>query len=308
MTNDKKSIIRVSNQLTSLITLKNIERQEFYNDVNLIKSKQITNKSFIEKYDNIFNGNIAFYGKKAFKQYQNKEISFDVYQDKTINSFLGSVRRNINLKNIKKLDNNDYIEFNNDLRNETIIKIKIKKPNKINPINVKTEFHKFFKQVNYVLMPFGFRNKSDFIYKFKQEKQLKKFLKKEREKGLISDFDSDTRIGNFTSEISPALIYDLDILYNFFKKYYNFEKFRFSIGFSFDYEICDINGKNYKTDTFGAKTSLNKKNHLLFQETSYKINWLSEFFTNLMRSKLYFIYESKIFLTFYTESNFFFKF
>jgi len=121
---NEKNIIRFTNQLSSTITLKNTTKEVFFDDITKVKTNKISSKDFIKKYDNLFNGLTANFGKTYFSD---KSLTQDKQNEKAINSFLASVRRNSNINYFTQLSNKDFIRFNQDLRTNTILKAKINK-------------------------------------------------------------------------------------------------------------------------------------------------------------------------------------
>lgn len=143
----EKDIIRFTNQIASTISLKNITKQEFFNDINKLKSGKITNSEYISKYPMLFDGNVAEFGKKA--------KGTKDYESKAIKSYKGSIRRNSNIQYYSQLKDKDYITFNNELRQEVVIKPqimkkrKITKPsNKISSSIIKSKLNRSYKAVN----------------------------------------------------------------------------------------------------------------------------------------------------------------
>lgn len=131
-----KDVNRVTKQITSIITLKNISKQEFFNDVNNLKSNQIGIKDFKNKYSDLFNGNIA--------KFKNKD------------SFLGSYKRNINPNYYKQSKSKDVINFNAEFRTRTIYipkvekkQISTKKVSKSEQISYKSDKNKFKSHLRY---------------------------------------------------------------------------------------------------------------------------------------------------------------
>lgn len=121
----EKDVIRVSNQIASTILLAKISKEVFFDDIIFLKinqKKASVRNDFINKYPNLFNGNTAKYGQKAFS---NTRKSRDIQTKEAITSFLASVRRNANINNFINIPNQDYVDFNNELRTATIYKAKI---------------------------------------------------------------------------------------------------------------------------------------------------------------------------------------
>lgn len=99
------NINKFTQDITSIITLHNISKQEFFDDISLIKPKKAKYKWFKVKYSELFDGTYA--------EYKSKE------------SFLGSYRRNINPKYYNQSQSKNVVKFNQELRFETIYKVKI---------------------------------------------------------------------------------------------------------------------------------------------------------------------------------------
>jgi len=113
MTDYSTSINKFTKNITSIITLKNITKQEFFNDINGLKSKTIGIKTFKIKYIELFDGTFSKY--KATKTTSLKD------------SFLGSYRRNMNPKYYNQSKSKNVIAFNQELRFNTTEKPKIDK-------------------------------------------------------------------------------------------------------------------------------------------------------------------------------------
>jgi hypothetical protein len=206
------------------------------------------------------------------------------------------------------------IRFNQDLRKQLVItpikkkkKKKVKKKKvlvqKLNPLKAKTKYHKFYRQINYVSVPLGFEKKTDFIYEFKQKKQLKKLQKTNLNIQSLSIY-----VNNYNSEIESKLDVDLPILLQFFDKYYQTKDFRFLIGISVNYETLDSTNHYVDNDSFGVRTSVHRKKNLLEGNLLQKLQDLLDWFNKITRSKAYYIFNSKIFITFYTEKGISFNF
>lgn len=99
----EKSVNRFTYQVNAVISLKNVSKSQFFDDINKIKTKQISEKDFIRKYNQLFDGTIAKF--------------------KDTNSFLGSYRRNINPKYFNQSKDKDVIQFSKDLRIQTFTAI-----------------------------------------------------------------------------------------------------------------------------------------------------------------------------------------
>jgi len=120
MTKDfSKSINRFTHNVNAIISLNNISKQEFFDDINKIKPKGTPYKWFKDKYIELFNG--------TFSKYKSKE------------SFLGSYRRNINPIYYNQSGSKKVIKFNQELRFDTIHKEKIQKKVKKKFKLIKTE-------------------------------------------------------------------------------------------------------------------------------------------------------------------------
>jgi len=103
-------VIRVSNQINSVIGLHQTTKDSFYKDIESIKSGKfhLTPKGkclyFENKYPELFNSQVAKY--------------------KNTSSFIGSVRRNTNPNQYNQCSNPLYVQFNQDLRTKTKISVK----------------------------------------------------------------------------------------------------------------------------------------------------------------------------------------
>ena len=101
------TINKFTKNINSIINLKKITNQEFYNDINNLKSKKLGFRKFRNKYIELFDNTYA--------KYKSKE------------SFLGSYRRNINPKYYNQSKSKDVIRTNQELRVKTLIEPKIQK-------------------------------------------------------------------------------------------------------------------------------------------------------------------------------------
>jgi len=108
---------RFTRNINAVISTKNISKMEFLNDINELKSKDLTQKAFISKYNDLFNGVYSFFGKKYHNTTQ--------FEKQAINSFLGSYRRNINPNYYNQSISKDVVNFNRDMRFTTTEKRKI---------------------------------------------------------------------------------------------------------------------------------------------------------------------------------------
>ena len=116
------SINAFTHNITSIITLKNITKQEFFNDVNSLKDKSLGIKLFKKKYIELFDGTLG-------KGYKSKD------------NFLGSYRRNMNPKYYNQSKSKIIVEFNQELRFNTTEKPKIDK-------KIKKKFPKSTKSIS----------------------------------------------------------------------------------------------------------------------------------------------------------------
>lgn len=120
-TSSIKQSEQFAKDIAILIQFKGISDKKFFNDVKKLKKSQISKGKFIVDYENLFNGNIRPYGKKAFQEYKKGQISKDDYENKAIESFLGSYRRSTNPEIYSKSDFDDTIIFNKSMRERTQI-------------------------------------------------------------------------------------------------------------------------------------------------------------------------------------------
>jgi len=127
-------VIRVSNQINSVIGLHQTTKDSFYKDIESIKSGKfhLTPKGkclyFENKYPELFNSQVAKY--------------------KNTSSFIGSVRRNTNPNQYNQCSNPLYVQFNQDLRTKTKISVKkIQKGKKIKGKKIKNKKQKVKVQI-----------------------------------------------------------------------------------------------------------------------------------------------------------------
>jgi len=301
--------------INALINLKQISNQEFFQDVERIKKNSKDQNlilNFQTKYIQLFDGTLRDFA------------TTNKIGKPSIDSFLGSIRLMNNPNYFLKTKDPLIIRFNQDLRKNLGLpekKVKKKKgkskskskskskkikkvsTKKLNPLKAKTKFHKFYRQINYIQLPLGYEKKTEFIYEFKQRKQLKKLQQTNLDIESLSIY-----VNNYNSEIEPKLDTDIPILLDFFHSYYINKDFRFLVGISVNYETLDSQNRYVDNDSFGVRTSLHRKKVLLEGNILQKLQELSDWFSKITRSKAYYIFNSKIFITFYTEKGISFNF
>ena len=113
MVDFSKQVNKFTNDITSIIGLKKISRQEFFIDINALKDKSLGITAFKSKYIELFDGTFSKY--KSSKKTSMKD------------SFLGSYRRNMNPNYYNQVKSKDVIQFNQELRFETTEKEKVRK-------------------------------------------------------------------------------------------------------------------------------------------------------------------------------------
>lgn len=120
----EQSVNRFTNQINSVINLHKINNQEFFNDVNQLKTNQITFRIFRTKYIELFDGTTA--------KFKNKD------------SFLGSYRRNINPNYFTQSKSKKVQTFNQEFRTYTITipKTKVSSYYKVKPKTLQTKITK----------------------------------------------------------------------------------------------------------------------------------------------------------------------
>lgn len=107
----EKQINQFTINVSATLQIKNIDKQTFYNDINDLKNKTLNQKDFKQKYNSLFDGTVS--------KFKNTE------------SFLGSYRRNINLKYFNQSKSKDIIKWNKELREQTIKEISKKEGKQI---------------------------------------------------------------------------------------------------------------------------------------------------------------------------------
>jgi len=117
--NYSNEINTFTKKVSATIQTKGISNDKFIDDINSLKYGKLTDKGFIIKYNQLFDGTYATFGLK----YKNQPN----YEQKAIESFLGSYRRNTNPKYYQQSKDKDVVKYNENLRKKTVISGK-KKP------------------------------------------------------------------------------------------------------------------------------------------------------------------------------------
>ena len=107
--NYSKQVNSFTKNVGATLQVNNISNQEFQNDIVALKNKQLSNSQFQSKYSQLFDG------------------TFSKYKD--TNSFLGSYRRNTNPKYFKQSKDLKVRQWNQELRQKTVI-VRVIKPKK----------------------------------------------------------------------------------------------------------------------------------------------------------------------------------
>lgn len=246
------------------IGYKGITKEEFFTDIALTKGKQMKSSDFISNHSELFDGSIRAFG----KSYNPNEY------DKKFQSFLASFRRtyqNLHHQNVAIIK-----QFGQDCKNIYY---------GMDLSSVKLAFHKFWKKIEYISAPRGFKKKTSYLFRTKTKPNGKKAF--QSQKCVVNNWSLVMR--GIKKDVKKVLQFITPL--NFQKVMLGYKQF-FELFKAPNHHKIGLEHGNKSGIVFNKKVILTRFNSNLNESNTFYNVYVSQ-------SGQYFIYDSRIIISVY---------